>query len=366
MDDRHKQLVAAAEALRTWVYAQRAVWAQGYPQTLVHAHRPFVPPPLVTSGAVALAVSLPAPFVPDVETMTASADSAEPGPSAWQGVTAAAGSTASSLRRFWPAAAAILVVALAGLTARSFWPGARAKGPSNTAASRDANKAKENVNNTRSAKPAASETASVQGTGRLEILSNPVGAHVLVDGRDRGVTPLTIEGLPAGSHKVVIRGDDGSLQRTVKIAAGESAQLNEAIYSGWLRVSAPIEVQLSEGRKAITLDDSNQVLLPPGPHEIRFENRALGVREVRRVDIHPGETTAISLESPVSRLTVTASEPAKVSIDGEAAGETPLNNFVVRVGTRDVTVTSASGQVHHETLTVTTQASQIEVDFSKK
>src|SRR6266545_3958769 len=55
MDDRQQQLVAAAEALRTWVHAQKAMWAQGYPQSLVHAHAQLAP----SSSA---AIDMPAPF----------------------------------------------------------------------------------------------------------------------------------------------------------------------------------------------------------------------------------------------------------------------------------------------------------------
>jgi hypothetical protein len=203
------------------------------------------------------------------------------------------------------------------------------------------------------------------GIGRLQIESSPTGAQVSIDGKERGMTPLTVEGLTAGPHKVVVHGKDGSVQQTVAITAGETTRLSESIYSGWLHVTAPFEVQLSEGANSIRLDDSNQVLLAPGPHDVRFENRTLGLREVRHIDIRPGETTAVSLEKPMSHITVTASEPATVLIDGQPAGETPLTDFAVAVGSRDVTVTSASGVVRHQTITVKVQSSTIDVDFSK-
>ena len=179
------------------------------------------------------------------------------------------------------------------------------------------------------------------------------------------MTPLTIEGLTVGPHQVVVHGNDGSVQKTVAINAGETAQLSESIYSGWLHVTAPFEIQLSEGTKPITLDDSNQVLLSPGPHDVRFENRALGLRQVRHIDIRPGETTAISLDRPMSHITVTASEPATVSIDGQPVGQTPLTDFAVAIGSRDITVTNASGVVRHQTITLKVESSTIDVDFSK-
>ena len=50
---------------------------------------------------------------------------------------------------------------------------------------------------------------------------------------------------------------------------------------------------------------------------------------------------------------------------GRQVGETPLTEYAVPVGTRDVTVTSASGQVRHQTITLKVKPTQIEVDFSK-
>src|SRR5262249_32442622 len=149
------------------------------------------------------------------------------------------------------------------------------------------------------AKPAAPAAAvapvATTGNGRLQVESSPSAAHVSIDGKERGVTPLTVDNLAAGPHTVIVHGDDGSVQRTVAVTAGTTPQLGESIYSGWLHVSAAYEVQLSEGNKSIILDDSNQVLLPPGPHDVRFENRTFGLREVRHLEIRPGETTAVSL-----------------------------------------------------------------------
>src|SRR5512144_409606 len=55
MDERQQQLVAAAEALRTWVHTQKTMWAQGYPQSLVQAQ------PQLSASSVA-AITMPAAF----------------------------------------------------------------------------------------------------------------------------------------------------------------------------------------------------------------------------------------------------------------------------------------------------------------
>jgi hypothetical protein len=369
MDERQQHLAAAAEAMRTWIHKQRAMWAEGYPQNLLHQAQPQL------AAASAVAIVSPSAFIAAPETTAADPWAPrESGPSWWQGIADHFGSmlqgTTTFVQTSWRMLAGIAVIVMVAGAVRFAWPGVKDKMSSNLATGREAVKTQtqalsQKVGGNRPAVTTTKVSAAAKGTGQLQVESSPTGARVQIDGKDRGVTPLTIEGLASGSHKVVIRGDAGSVQRTVSIAAGELLQLSESIYSGWLHVAAPFEIQLSEGRRSITLDDSNQVLLAPGPHDVRFENRTFGLREVRHLEIRPGETTAVSLELPVSHLTVTASEPATVAIDGQPVGETPLGEYAVPVGTRDVTVTSATGQVHHQTITMKVQPARIDVDFSK-
>jgi hypothetical protein len=385
MDQRQKQLVAAGEAMRKWIHARRATWGSGSPQSFTQLQPQF-------AGAAAGAIALPSPVLTEPAAAQASAwpapawpsPAAESGPSWSEGVTERVGSTVQGtsalLRSSWKVLAAVAAVVLLGVIVRFAWPSSKSTAVSKPEPSREAastpsrpqtkpqtkpSPSRSNAPRAAGAAAAAAPAVAASGIGRLQVESSPTGAHVSIDGKERGVTPLTIEGLTAGQHQVVVHGNDGSVQQTVAITAGETAQLSESIYSGWLHVTAPFEFQLSEGDKSLRLDDSNQVLLAPGPHDVRFENRTLGLRQVRHIDIRPGETTAISLEKPMSHLTVTASEPATVSIDGQPAGDTPLTDFAVAVGTRDVTVTSASGVVRHQTITVKVQPSTIDVDFSR-
>jgi hypothetical protein len=219
----------------------------------------------------------------------------------------------------------------------------------------------------RAAAPAARAAgASVAtGAGRLHVESEPAGAEVRVDGKASGVTPVDVNDLAPGMHIVHLKTDTGVIDRSVRIAAGETTELSEAIYSGWLHVSAPFEIDLAEGTKHFALDDSGQVLLPPGAHELRFENRALGFTQVQRVSIRPGRTTSVTIVPPPAVLSVTSSEPAEVMVDGEAVGATPLADLPTRIGTRDITVTAASGAIRRLTVTLTTQPARVDVDFTR-
>lgn len=201
--------------------------------------------------------------------------------------------------------------------------------------------------------------------GSLEVLSDPAGAAISVDGVPRGVTPMTIDDLTIGSHTVVLDGNSGSLTREVAIRADRVAQIAEAIYSGWLHVSTPIELQISEGSRRLQLDDRNQILLPPGPHDLQFEHTGFGYRERRKVDIKPGAIASIVISPTPSRLTVNASLPAEVLVDGRRAGETPLTNQPIDLGTRVVVVKSITGAERRFTITATVAPVSLDVDFSK-
>jgi hypothetical protein len=202
--------------------------------------------------------------------------------------------------------------------------------------------------------------------GSLEVLSDPEGAAVTVDGAPRGVTPLTIDDLTAGSHTVVLESSGGTVKRVVSVAADRVAQITEAIYSGWLHVSTPFEVRISDEGRGVPLDERNQALLPAGSHSLQFDNAPLGYHERRTVTIKPGAITSIELTPPTSPLTVNASLPAEVLVDGVRIGDTPIVDRAIELGTRVIVVRSITGAERRYTLPVTaSQPVSIAVDFSR-
>lgn len=201
-------------------------------------------------------------------------------------------------------------------------------------------------------------------TGGLKVMSEPTGARVLVDGALRGTTPLTLDGVAAGTHAVTIESSAGSIRRTVTIEVGQTTLLNEAISLGWLAVFSPIEIQITEGGRALTPDERGRVLLSPGPHKVRLQNRALGYDEVRSLEIKPAETTALTV-TPQTTIAVTATEPAEVLVDGAKVGDTPLTGRKVNFGTHEVIVKSASGNQRRFEVTATAKPVQLDVDFAK-
>jgi hypothetical protein len=200
-------------------------------------------------------------------------------------------------------------------------------------------------------------------TGTLRVESTPSGATVVIDGRERGVTPLTLGDLTVGQHELVLRSDAGTVRRTVTVRLDSPTEVAEALYSGWMHVSTPIEVDITQGGRRLPLDEQNQVLLPPGSHRVQFQNRSLGYLETRQVQVRPGEITRVLIAPSPSTLTVSATLAAEVTIDGERAGYTPLTNFPIRLGTREIVVRTAGGNERRFTLTVSATPVQLDVDF---
>ena len=379
-DYRQAQLREAAEALVGWMYARRAAWSDEEP--LVEPAPPpvfRVPPPVLADAPVFAPQAPPLddpvlldPFddeavydvEPDLEPV-ATQPAAPPFRPHTQTVetTSLVDSLVSGAARMAPGARAMKVMAIVAVVAVGGWLASAYVGNVKTWLTELTDKAP-------SSKPepvaAVKPTRPAVGrrTGRLIVKSEPAGAKVLVDGKERGVTPLTIDDVPFGSHTVVLQSDKGSVRRTVKIGA-EDTIVSESIFAGWLAVFAAFDLQITEGTIAIRLDESGKVLLSAGPHDLRFENRDLAYRESRRVEILPGVTTSLSLVAAPSTLTVTASGPAVVSIDGQQVGETPLTNFPISLGTRDIVVKGADGTERRFTRKVTVAPVQIDVDFSK-
>jgi hypothetical protein len=202
-------------------------------------------------------------------------------------------------------------------------------------------------------------------TGGLRVKSTPAGAQVIVDGKPRGVTPLTITNLNPGRHEVAIKSDAGTVQRTVTVAADQTAEIDESIFSGWLAVYAPFDLAIVEKGTVLRPNERNQVMLAAGTHELRLVNQALAFEDVRHVDVKPGELTIVRLTPPPSTLTVTASEAAEVWLDGVRVGETPLDAVSAPLGAHEVVVRRATGTERRFTVTIGRTPFTLHVDFTQ-
>ena len=396
--ERQPPVVAAAEAVRDWIHAQRASWPPSAPLAATAA---LVPAAVGATLLTSLPFPIAEPLVdePEPEVVPVPAV-AEPVAKTrrwtndvnWRAYARPAGRAAA-------VAAVLACLAGAGLWARGAIAKYRAASRTSSAVSEPdsaavavdatpagrqpaaanrpagsratAARAQEGksipTDGAASAKSAATEIGgTAHRVGTLQLETSPSGARVIVDGRDRGVTPLTIDDLAPGGHKVVLESEEGTLHRTVQVVEGQTEVLSEAIFAGWLHVAAPVDVVVSERGRPLQMDARGQVLLKAGDHDLLIESRAFGFSQKRRVSIEPGGTATLDIEMGMSTLSVTATAAADVQVDGVRAGATPLVDFPLKVGTHDVVITDIFGNTQRRSLRVTSAPASIEVDFTKR
>jgi hypothetical protein len=76
----------------------------------------------------------------------------------------------------------------------------------------------------------AGSTGQPDTLGSLSVTTNPAGAFIFIDGVQRGVTPATIPGIPAGSHTILLKLEGyQDLSTPVIIAAGKTQDYSTSL-----------------------------------------------------------------------------------------------------------------------------------------
>jgi hypothetical protein len=185
--------------------------------------------------------------------------------------------------------------------------------------------------------------AAPVGTGALRVETTPSRQPVLVDGVERGMSPVTVSSLAPGEHVVVIRGQNTTLRRTIDVSQGETVSLvmtvpveTNAGRAGWVTFASPIPLSLREDGRVIGTTDADRLMLPVGEHEIEMANDTLGFRTTRRVTVTADRTTSVPVQVPNGMVSINALPWAEVWIGGERVGETPLANLSRPIGSHEV------------------------------
>jgi hypothetical protein len=216
------------------------------------------------------------------------------------------------------------------------------------------------------------ELTDMQQGGQLHVVSEPAGARVSVDGTPRGTAPLTIPSLSPGQHAVVLESPAGSVRQQVTIEPGTTASLVVPIasatapVSGWISVTAPLEVQLFENGRLLGTSATEQIMVAAGRHTIELVNETVAYRLSRTVDVAPGKVAAIKIELPNGSMNLNATPWAEVWIDGQKAGETPLGNVSVTVGPHEVVFRNPQfPEQRHKVVVTLAGPARLSVDLRK-
>ena len=187
-----------------------------------------------------------------------------------------------------------------------------------------------------------SVAAPAVATGSLSVVSDPPGSSVIVDGTQRGQTPLTIRELSAGRHDVLVRNSSNTYQRSVQVDAGATASLvvggapAQAASWGWITMSAPFPVQVLENGRVVGTSEIDRILLSPGNHELDLISDQFGFRQSSKVNILSGRGAPVSLTIPRVAMNINALPWAEVFVDGTRIGDTPLANVEQPIGDHEI------------------------------
>lgn len=179
--------------------------------------------------------------------------------------------------------------------------------------------------------------ASTAPTGEVVVSSHPAGAHVAIDGKDQGVTPVVVS-LPIGRHRVEVTSTTGTPQtleadvtegarwtRHLELASAPAAAA--AVVTGALRIDTVVAGAAvwidgaSAGRTPLTVPT-----LDAGPHAVRVQFASGSIVE-RRVALGAGETVSLVLDAPVLKA-ATPTGPAS----GWVHVQTPFDVQVLEAG----------------------------------
>jgi serine/threonine protein kinase len=179
--------------------------------------------------------------------------------------------------------------------------------------------------------------------GQLQVRTEPPGAQLTVDGVARGKTPLFVETLKPGVHTVVLDSDLGTVKQTVTVEAATTASLvvpmavsPDAPLSGWITLSAPVDLEIRERGKVLGTSHSERIMVTAGRHELEIVSDTLGYRATAIVQVPPGKVAPVKIEWPKGTASLNAEPWAEVWIDGEKIGDTPIGNLSLPIGPHEI------------------------------
>ena len=174
--------------------------------------------------------------------------------------------------------------------------------------------------------PLVREERMILDSGALDIISDPAGAEVTVNGIVRGRTPLAVEKIPKGTATVKIRLDGFKEDvREVRMNAGDRQTLSVLLvgYPGTLHlISVPPGARFYLNGEARGQSPVSIPSLQPGEYEVRCEKEGFG-SVTRTVEIKNGASAReeFRLSSVMGRVEVRTTPPgAEILLDGRKVG----------------------------------------------
>jgi hypothetical protein len=139
------------------------------------------------------------------------------------------------------------------------------------------------------------------GDGQLSVQSRPVGARVVVDGTERGVTPLTVA-LPSGAHVLEVQ-IGTSEPRVIPLTIRAGVVSEQYIELQNVPTAGGLDIRSEPSGARVTIDGQGRGTTPvtirdlaPGDHQIVIE--ADGRKATQTVRIDAGITAQLVVPLP--------------------------------------------------------------------
>jgi len=104
---------------------------------------------------------------------------------------------------------------------------------------------------------------------------------------------------------------------------------------GGVKVASPFELQVFENGNLLGTS-AGTIALNEGTHSLDLVSESLAFRYRQTVQVKAGQLAPVSITAPNGRININAVPWASVTIDGTAAGDTPLANLSIPIGSHEI------------------------------
>ena len=144
-------------------------------------------------------------------------------------------------------------------------------------------------------------------TGTVNISSDPSGATVLIDGQDKGTTPLSRLAIPVGTHRIEIRREDYESQfQNIEVRGGRNPDVHVTLErSGQAVLTLASNLRgariIIDGIRQSQTTPADAITLRPGPHTVQVKARGYSSWRYS-ADLQDGAKQLNAILRPKSRI----------------------------------------------------------------
>ncbi len=132
---------------------------------------------------------------------------------------------------------------------------------------------------------------------------------------------------------------------------------------GGVRINSPIELQVFEAG-ALVGSTAGPIAVADGRHVFDLVNTNLNFRTRATVDVKAGQMASVPVSLPNGRININAAPWAEVSINGNPAGQTPLANMAIPIGTHEIVFRHPQfGEQRHTVVVKADEPTRVSANF---